>query len=173
MVVALFQPDYLVTPAQVDRRKILYAIHQIGFGIELLEIDESGSLVALLGQQIKLIKLRRTVENLADAPYHPLVDHAAADAEPVPVLEGALGETDRARPLADPVGIIEQHDGLAALRQIDRERQPDRSGADHHDGMFGSIRASPILIGVTAIAELGFGLRHALNVALAKGRAPA
>jgi hypothetical protein len=39
--------------------------------------------------------------------------------------------------------------------------------------MTGHFAAGPILIGVAAIAELGFGLRHALNLALAKGRAPA
>jgi hypothetical protein len=29
--------------------------------------------------------------------------------------------------------------------------------------MFGNVRARPILIGMTAIAELGFSLRHALK----------
>ena len=102
----------------------------------------------------------------------------SADAEPVPEFERALGKADRARPLADPVGIVEQHDGLAALRQIDRERQPDRPGADHHHGMFGRIGAGAILVGMAAIAELDFGwLRHAFTLlwpgtdfALAKGR---
>ena len=50
---------------------------------------------------------------------------------------------------------------LAALRQIDRQRQPHRPGADHDDRVFGHVRARPILIGMAAIAELGFGLRHA------------
>jgi len=40
--------------------------------------------------------------------------------------------------------------------------------------MFGGVGAGPVLIGVAAIPELGFGrLRHALNVALAKGLDPA
>jgi hypothetical protein len=40
--------------------------------------------------------------------------------------------------------------------------------------MLHSIGAGPILIWMPAIAELGFGLlRHARNVALAKGRRPA
>ena len=137
MVVALLQPDHLVAPAQVDRGKLPYAIDQIGFGIELLQVDEGGPLVPLLRQQIELIKLRGAVKNLADAPHHALVDHALADAEPVPELQRAFGKADRARALADPVGIVEQHDGLAALRQIDRERQPDRPGADHHHRMLG------------------------------------
>ena len=58
---------------------------------------------------------------------------------------------------------------LAALRQVDRKRQPDRPRADHHDRMLGHVSARPILIGMAAVAELGFGLRHALNPALAKG----
>ena len=165
MVVALLQPGHLVAPAQVDRGKLLHAIHQIGLGIELLEVDEGGPLVALLRQQIELIKLRGAVKDLADAPHHALVDHAAADAEPVPEFQRALGKADRARALADPVGIVEQHHRLAALRQIDRKRQPDRPGADHHHGIFGRIGAGPILIGMAAITELGFGwLRHALTL---------
>ena len=89
----------------------------------------------------------------------------SADAEPVPEFERAFGKADRARPLADPVGIVEQHDGLAALRQIDRERQPDRAGADHHHGVFGHLGAGAILVGMAAIAELDFGwLRHAFTL---------
>jgi len=52
---------------------------------------------------------------------------------------------------------------MAALRQIDGERQPDRPGADHHDRLFRQARARAILVGVAAIAELGPGLRHARN----------
>ena len=55
---------------------------------------------------------------------------------------------------------------LAALRQIDRERQPDRPGADHDDRMLGDVGAGPILVGVAAIAELDFGLlRHGASCA--------
>src|SRR5258707_1175513 len=140
--------------------------------MELLEVDEGGPLVPLLRQQIELIKLRRAVKNLADAPHHALVDHAAADAESIPELERAFGKTDRARALADPVGIIKQHDGLAALRQIDRERQSDRPGADHHHGMFSRVSTAPVLIGVAAITELISGLAHA-HVAVPKRLPPA
>ena len=147
MVVALFQCGHLVAPAQVDRGKLLHAIDQIGFGIELLEVDEGRPLVPVLRQQVELIKLRGAVKDLADAPHHALVDHALADPEPVPEFERAFGKADRARPFADPVGIVEQHHGLAALRQIDRKRQPDRPGADHHHRMFSRIRGVAILIG--------------------------
>ena len=133
MVVALFEADHLVAPAQVDAGKLLDPIDQIGLGIELLQVDEGRPLVAFLRQQVELVELRVAVKDLADAPDHALVDHALADAEPVPEFQRALGEADRARALADPVGIVEQHDRLAALRQIDRQRQPHRPGADHDD----------------------------------------
>ena len=83
---------------------------------------------------------------------------AVADAEPIPELQRALREADRARAFADPVGIVEQHHALAALRQIDRQRQTHRPGADHDDRILCDVGARPLLVVVTAIAELGFGL---------------
>ena len=47
---------------------------------------------------------------------------------------------------------------LAALREIDRERQAHWPGTDHDDRMLRHIGARPLLVGVAAIAELGFGL---------------
>jgi hypothetical protein len=120
----------------------------------LLEIDESGPLVALLRQKIESVKLRRAVENPADAPNHALVDHSLADSKPVPEFKRALREADRARPLTDPVGVVEQNDVLAALRQIDRKRQPDRAGANHDYRVCGNIGTGSILIGVATITEV-------------------
>ena len=113
------------------------------------------------------------MEDLADAPHHALVDHALADAEPVPIFQRALGETDRARTLADPVGVVEQDHRLATLREVDRQRQSDRAGADHDDRMFGDIGRGPILIGVAAIAELDPGLRDAIHLLWQSGSVPA
>ena len=107
MVVALLQCGHFVAPAQVDRRKLLDAIHQIGFRIELLQIDEGGPLMPLFRQQVELIKQRRAMKNPADAPYYALVDHAIGDAKPIPEFKRALGKADRARSVADPVGVIE------------------------------------------------------------------
>ena len=173
VIVALLEPRHLVAPAQIDRGKLPHAIDQIGFGIELLQVDEGRPLVPLLRQQVELIELRGAVKDLADAPHHALVDHALADAEPVPIFQRALGEADRARALADPVGVVEQHHLLAALRQIDRERQPDRPGADHDDRMLGDVGRGPVLIGVTAIAELDVRLRDALSLLWQSGSDPA
>jgi hypothetical protein len=105
------------------------------------------------------------MKNPADAPDHALVDHAIGDAEPIPEFEGTLGKTDRTRPFADPIGIVEQNHGLAALRQINRERQADRAGPDHHHGVFGRVGCGAILVGMASIAELDFGLlRHAFTL---------
>src|SRR6266576_2728595 len=112
--------------------------------MELLEVDESRLLVPLLRQQIELIKQRRAVKNPADAPHHALADHAATDAEPVPVLKGALGKADRTRPLTDPVGIVEQYDRQTARRQqLPRDiappqyrSDPDRRGGNSRTGIW-------------------------------------
>ena len=90
MIVALFEPDHLVAPAQVDGGKLLDAIDQIGLGIELLQVDEGRPLVALFRQQVELVELGGAVKDLADAPHHALVDHALADAEPVPEFQRAF-----------------------------------------------------------------------------------
>jgi len=161
VIVALLERAHLVAPAQIDGGQFLRAIDQIGFGVELLKIDEGRALVPLLGQQIELVELRGAVKDFSDAPDHAFVDHAAADAEPIPEFQRAFREADCARALADAVGVIEQNDALAALRQIDRERQSDRPSTDDYDRMMRGIGLAPLLIGVTTIAELGFGrLRH-------------
>ena len=59
---------------------------------------------------------------------------------------------------------------MAALRQIDRKRQSHRTRADHDDRMFGDIRAGPILVGMTAIAELGLCLSCAMPLETSAGQ---
>ena len=121
-VIALLEGGHLIAPAQVDVRQFTDTVDEIGLGIELLQIDEGGPLMALFRQQVELIELRVAVKDLADAPHHALGHHAIADAEPIPIFKRALREADRARALADPVSIIEQDHAMAALRQIDRKR---------------------------------------------------
>src|SRR4029077_16487614 len=107
-----------------------------------------------LRQRTEWVERPRAVEDPADAPHHALVDHALADAEPVPEFERALRKTARPRPLADTVGLVEQHDALASLRQIDRQRQSYRSGADYRNRICGNATAGLVLIGVAAITEV-------------------
>ena len=167
MIVALLQPDNLVAPTQVDLRQLADAIDQKCFGIILLQIDEGRHLVTVFRQQIELIEQLILKKDLADLPDHALFDHALGDAEAIPQFQRALGETDGARALTDPVGIIQHHDGMAALCQIDGERQADRPRPDHHHRMAGGIRRRPALIGVAAIAKLGDGrIRHVSDPAI-------
>ena len=56
---------------------------------------------------------------------------------------------------------------MSALRQIDRQRQPDRTRSDNHDRMARRIRGRPILVRMAAITELGDEwLRHVSNPVL-------
>ena len=51
-----------------------------------------------------------------------------------------LAKQIAARALADAVGIVEQDDATAALREIDRQRQPDGARANHDHSMLGHVR---------------------------------
>ena len=105
-----------------------------------------------LGQQVEAVDLLVAEEHLADVPRHALVDHAVAAAEPVEDLERALGEADRARAGRQRVVVVEQHDRHAALRQVDRQRQADRPGADHDDRV--AHRRRGVLVGRAAVVEV-------------------
>jgi hypothetical protein len=167
MVVALFQSDHLVAPAQIDLRQVPYAIDQKRLGVILLQIDKGRHLVAVVRQQIELIQQIVFEKDLADLPDDSLLDHALANAETIPQLQRPFREANRARAVADPVGVIQHDDRMAALRQIDRQRQPDRPCPDDHDRMARGIRGRPVLVGMAAIAELGDRrLRHVSNPVL-------
>ncbi len=164
VIVALLQPDHLVAPAQIGLRQFPDAIDQKRLGIVLLEIDERRHLVAVVRQQVELVEQVVLEKDLADFPDHALLDHALADAEPVPQFQRALRKADRARAVADPVGIVEHDDAVSALRQIDGQRQPDRTSPDDDHRMARGVRRRAVLVGMAAIAELGDGrLRHVSN----------
>jgi hypothetical protein len=78
------------TTRKHDIKITLDPVDQIGLGIELLQVDEGRPLVAFFRQQVELVELRGAVKDLADAPHHALVDHALADAEPVPIFQRAF-----------------------------------------------------------------------------------
>ncbi|MGY3077503.1 DNA-binding MarR family transcriptional regulator [Bradyrhizobium sp. LM6.10] len=152
----MLQRRHLVAPAQIDAREVLHAIGQVGLRVILLEVDEGRPLVTVFRQQVELVELGLAVEDAADAPDHALLDHAVADAEPVPIFQRTFREADRARAFADTIGVIQEDDALAALGEVDRQRQPDRASTNDHDRMLGRALAGTILIKVAAIAELGF-----------------
>lgn len=122
VVVMLSKRRHLVAPAQIDLRQLLNTADQKCLGVVLLQIDEGRHLMAGLRQQVEAVHHLVAAKDLADLPDDALLDHLRADTEPVPDFERALGKTDRPRALADPVGVVEQHHVLPALRQIDRQR---------------------------------------------------
>ena len=84
-----------------------------------------------LRQQVEVVDLILAKKGTADVPAHALVHAGIADAEAVEYLERALGIANAARANRNGIVIVEDDDRHARLRQIDRRRQADRSGADH------------------------------------------
>ena len=174
MVVALLQRGHLVAPAQIDRGQFLHPIHQIAFGIELLQVDEGGPLVSRFRQQVELIELRgrreRSCRRSRPRPCRPCAGRCRAG----PKIPASVS---RSRSRASP-----RRSGRH--RRAARRTWPRCARSIASDSPTGPApttttgcsqrRALPILIGVTAVAELDFGLlRHGLNIALAKGARPA
>ena len=132
-IVEAVEADEPVLPAQIKIFQLERAIDQCLFQIELLQIDEGGHLVPLLRQQIERIEQFVADKDLAELPGDALRHKPLADAEPVEDFERALRPADAARAFADPIRIVDQHDRHGALREIDRGRKADRSGADNDD----------------------------------------
>ena len=124
-------------PAQVDERVVGAYIDEIFLQIILLEVDHRRHLVACLRQEIENVAEIILEKSLADSPLHSPADHLLGAAEPVPDLQRALGEADRARADRDGVVVVEKDGRDAAARQIERVGEADRPGADHDDGMAG------------------------------------
>lgn len=110
-----------------------------------------------LGQQIELIQFPLAMRDAALFPLHALVEMRRASAEPVEDFERALRKADRARPVTDPVAVVEQHRLDAALTEIDRECEPDRPGPDNDDRV--AHDSARRLIGRLPILELAVWLR--------------
>jgi hypothetical protein len=141
-----------VVPADLEVRQFGRTHREVGLGVVLLQVDEGRALVAGLGQQVELVELRIAEEHPAGVPAHALGAHRIAHAKPVPDLERALGEADRARAGRQAVVVVEQQHTLAALREIDRQAQAHRPGADHHDRM--AHWRCGVLVGTAAVGEL-------------------
>src|SRR3954452_8886884 len=152
MIVGRLQADDFVAPAQIDLRHGGNAFAQEFLGVILLQIDEGRHFVPAFGQEIEAVYELVAQEHFTDLPDDPLFKHALADAKSIPIFERAFGKTDRARALADAIGIIEQNDVAAALREIDCGGKAHRPGADDDQRMARGY--GPILIGAAAIAKL-------------------
>ncbi len=112
----------MVAPAQLDRRPVpAQRFDQPLFDVVLLQVDEGGELVAVLGQQVEAEDPPVAEEHLAPVPGHALVDHRAGRSPAGRDLQGALGEADGARAGGHRVVVVEQQHWHAALREIDRQ----------------------------------------------------
>ena len=151
-VVAAFNSDHLVAPADVEIGQLRRALHERMLEIILLEIDEGRHLVPVLGQKIEGVKQLVTLKDFAELPGHALLQAWLGNAKPIEDFERALGIADAARSFADPVGIVEQQYRHAALGEVDGRAQPDRARADDDDGM--ASGGGTILVRAAAIAEL-------------------
>ena len=104
---------------------------------------KAGILCPSSGSRSNAIQQVVADKDLAELPGDALRHKPFADAEPVEDFERALRPADAARAFADAIGIVEQHDRHAALREIDRRRKPDRPGADDDDRLRAPATARP------------------------------
>ena len=149
MVAGLRDAFDLAAPANVDERQRSRALCQEAFDVVLLQVDEGRPLMAGLRLQIELVHLFILEEHAPEFPRHTLLDHAVAATQPVEYLQRALGKTDGARTGREAVIVVEQHHGDALLREIDRQCEPDRAGADDDDRMPRQrIRATHVVVGI-------------------------
>ena len=147
----LDHPGHAAPPAQIDQGQLRGALGKEALDVILLQVDEGRPRVAGFGQQVEAVDLLVPEEDAAHVPGDALVDHAVAAAEPVEDLQRALGEADGARAGRQRAVVVQQHHRHAALRQVDGERQPDRTGAhDHHRAPRGR---RCVLIGMAHMVE--------------------
>ena len=150
----------LAVPAQIDQRQLQRALDQIGLGVVLLQVDEGRAFMAVLGQQVKLVQRLVLGKYLAQIPGHALVHHGLAHAQSIPDLQRTLGKADGARACGQLAVVIEHHHRLAALGQIDGQRQAHGAGTDDDNGVL--HRFCRILIRMAHIGNL-----NGLNVGAA------
>ncbi|KAF1854017.1 hypothetical protein Lal_00005231 [Lupinus albus] len=141
-----------VAPSSLGDQKVLQVI--------LLEVDKGGDLVVRLRQQVELVDHAVAVEDLADLPHDALVDHALADAQPVPHLQRALGVADGAAADADGVLGIQHHHRHALAREVEGRGQPDRAGADDRHRMAPDAAGALFVGGRKAVFRIAEGRVH-------------
>ena len=105
------------------------AVEEHGLDVVLLQVHEGRHLVTLLGLQIEAVEKPVAMKHLARIPSDAPVADRLPRPQTVPYFEAALRMADGPRSFARR--MLLQHEGRnAAAREIDRERQPHRPGAD-------------------------------------------
>ncbi|MCY1530736.1 hypothetical protein D9M68_659380 [compost metagenome] len=124
-----------VQPAQLGQRLAHQRIHQEGFQVVLLQVDEA--VVPHVGLVLQREGRHRLVaaQHAAHVPAYALADHLAGHAEAVEDVQRALCPDHAARGQAahaDGVVVVQHDHGNAAPHQVQRQRQAGQSGP--HDG---------------------------------------
>ena len=86
----------LVPPAQLRVGQLADPLDEKLLDIVLLQVDERGAAMPLLGQQVELVYLLVAKEHAADVPAHALLDEPLAATQPVENLQRPLRPADRA-----------------------------------------------------------------------------
>src|SRR5438105_2781864 len=111
-------------------------------------------MVAGLGQQVERVDQLVAKIHSAYIPRHAFLYHPLAAVQPVPYFERAFGKADRARTVRQPVVLVQNNDGNAVQREVDRCSETDGTGADHDDRMM--RRLAWILITRAHVRQLEF-----------------
>ena len=122
MIVPDLDRVYAVLAADLDRStrglRGAQPVDEEPLEVGLLEVDEGGELVTMLRQKVELEDLAVAVKDLAEVPDHALVQHRGAAAVAVGDLQRALGKADRPAAHADPLVVVEDHDGDALQPEV-------------------------------------------------------
>ena len=115
-------------PAEIDIVNFIAPVYHDFFHVVLLEVNHGGHLVALLGEEVKLVREFLLEKYLTDFPAYPLVDHGFGKAEPIPDFKWAFGVAHGTRTHADSIVVIENissqmhksiHRMIQELRPVD------------------------------------------------------
>lgn len=106
-------------------------------------------------EQVELVDQLVAQKDLTRVPGNTLFHHGFTHAKTVPNFKCALGKTQRTRAEGEPVVVVHNQHGLAALCEVNGCRKADRSCAHDHYGVTARLRR--ILVGRAHIGEL-YGL---------------
>jgi hypothetical protein len=151
----LRQSCQLVAPANLDADFACTFDEEI-LKVILLQIDEGGHLVPILGQEIELPYLFVAGKYLANLPDDALIDAWLTYTVSIEYFERAFSVANAPRTLAYTVSIVDQKDINAAKPEIERKGETDRTRTDHNDGMANGF--SRILVRMPPVAEAEQGL---------------
>ena len=153
MIALIRHRIHAVFATDVDGRAVFLLGHDLfkqePFEIGLLQVDEGGVAVAVLGQEVELIDLPVVVKHLAHVPDHAFVQHRRAAPVAVRDFQRALGETDGATADADTFVIVQQDHRNALPPKVQRRRQTNRAAANNDHGMVdGGVRVLIRALGI-------------------------